>query len=96
MLGTVGRMRVKPGKMQELVESMLDPEGAKARGFRGVHLLVADEGDEAVVAVMFEDKDSYFEMVHDPRTDENFGKLMTLLEGEPSWTDGEWWSAAPA
>lgn len=31
MFGTVGRMRVKPGKMQELVESMLDPEGAKAR-----------------------------------------------------------------
>jgi hypothetical protein len=35
-------------------------------------------------------------MVHDPKTDENFGKLMTLLVEEPSWTDGEWHSSSPA
>jgi len=29
-------------------------------------------------------------MVHDPKTDENFGKIMELLEAESSWTDGEW------
>jgi len=45
---------------------------------------VAEEGNEAVATVMFEDKDSYFEMVHNPKTDENFGRIMALLEGEPS------------
>jgi heme-degrading monooxygenase HmoA len=94
--GTVGRMKVKPGKMQEVRDNMLDPQGASAKGFRGLHLLVADEGNEAVVAVIFEDKDSYSAMVHDPKTDENFGKLMTLLVEEPSWTDGEWHSSSPA
>ena len=39
---------------------------------------------------MYEDKDAYFAMVHDPATDENFGKIVALLEGEPAWTDGEW------
>jgi hypothetical protein len=29
-------------------------------------------------------------MVHDPQTEANFGKIMELLEAEPSWTDGEW------
>jgi hypothetical protein len=90
VFGTVGRMKVKPGKMDELVRLMTDSEGANAKGFRFSSLLVADEGNEAVVTVVFEDKDSYFAMVHDPKTDENFGKIMALLEGEPSWTDGEW------
>jgi hypothetical protein len=67
-----------------------DSEGANAKGSRFSSLLAADEGNDAVVTVIFEDKDSYFEMVHDPKTDENFGKIMVLLEGEPSWTDGEW------
>jgi len=90
VFGTVGRMKVKPGKMDQLVRLMTDSEGSNAKGFRFSSLLAADEGNDAVVTVIFEDKDSYFEMVHDPKTDENFGKIMVLLEGEPSWTDGEW------
>src|SRR3972149_5468369 len=61
------------------------PTGAAASGFRGAHLMKADEGDEVVIAVMYEDKDSYVAMVHDPATDENFGKIMKLLDGEPAW-----------
>jgi hypothetical protein len=94
--GTVGRLKVKAGKMQEVRDNMLNPEGREAKGFRGLHVLVPDEGNEAVVAVIFEDKDTYFQMVHDPQTDENFGRLMALLEGEPSWSDGEWFSSSPA
>ena len=90
MFGTVGRMKVKPGKTDDLIRLMNNPEGANAKGFRFSSLLIAEEGNEAVVTVIFDDKDSYFEMVHDPKTDENFGKIMALLEEEPSWTDGEW------
>lgn len=91
MYGTLGRMRPKPGKRDELV-AMLNaaPAGAAANGFRGAYVLKADEGEDVVVAVMYDDKDAYFGMVHDPQTDENFGKIMELLEGEPAWTDGEW------
>ena len=96
MYGTVGRLTVKPGMMQQVRDNMLDPQGSRAKGFRGLHFLVADEGNEAVVVVIFDDKDTYSAMVHDPKTDENFGKLMTLLEAEPSWTDGEWHSSLPA
>ncbi len=90
MFGTLGRMKAKPGKLEELTTHLNDPQAAAHRGYGGSYLLVAEEGDEVVVAVMFEDKESYFEMVHDPKTDENYQRLLTLVEGEPTWTDGEW------
>jgi hypothetical protein len=68
------------------------PSGAAANGYRGGYVLKPDDGDDIVVAVMYDDKDAYVGMVHDPQTDENFGKIMELLEDEPTWTDGEWLS----
>ena len=89
--GTLGRMTPKAGKRDELIAMMSSPPtGAAANGYRGGYVLKADEGEDVVVAVMYDDKDAYFAMVHDPQTDENFGKIMELLEGEPTWTDGEW------
>ena len=91
MYGTLGRMTPKDGKRDELIAMMnTTPTGAAANGYRGAYVLKADEGDDVVVAVMYDDKDAYVAMVHDPQTDENFGKVMELLEGEPTWTDGEW------
>lgn len=90
MYGTLGRMTPRADKRDELVALMSEPPtGEAAKGYRGSYLLKADEGD-VVVAVMYEDKDAYFAMVHDPKTDENFGKIVALLEGEPAWADGEW------
>jgi heme-degrading monooxygenase HmoA len=89
--GTLGRMTPKAGTRDELIAMMSSPPtGSAANGYRGGYVLEADEGDDVVVAVMYDDKDAYFAMVHDPQTDENFGKIMELLEGEPTWTDGDW------
>jgi heme-degrading monooxygenase HmoA len=84
-------MMPQPGKRDELIALLsTPPSGAAAEGFRGAYLMKADEGDEVVVAVMYEDQASYSAMVHDPATDANFGKIMELLAAEPTWTDGEW------
>jgi heme-degrading monooxygenase HmoA len=91
MYGTLGRMQPKAGKRDELIRMMsTPPAGDAAKGYRGSYLLRADEDDVVVVAVMYDDKGAYDAMVHDPKTDENFGKIMELLHVEPSWTDGEW------
>ena len=91
MYGTLGRMQPKAGKRDEPIRMMnAPPAGEAAKGYRGSYLLKADEDDFVVVAVMYDDKDAYDAMVHDPKTDENFGKIMELLDAEPSWTDGEW------
>jgi hypothetical protein len=84
-------MTPKAGRRDELVAMMSSPPaGAAANGYRAGYVLKADEGDDVVVAVMYDDKDAYVAMVHDPQTDANFGKIMELLEAEPTWTDGEW------
>jgi heme-degrading monooxygenase HmoA len=89
--GTLGRMTPKAGKRDELIAmTSRPPNGEAANGYRSGYVLKAEEGDDVVVAVMYDDKDAYFAMVHDPQTDENFGKIMELLEREPTWTDGEW------
>ena len=91
MYGTLGRMTAKAGKRDELVAMMgSPPTGAAANGYRGGYVLMAEEGNDVVVAVMYDDKDTYIAMVHDPQTETNFGKIMELVEAEPTWTDGEW------
>lgn len=91
MYGTIGRMTPKAGKRDELVALLSrPPSGAAAAGLRGGYVMKADEGDDVVVVVMYEDHPAYTAMVHDPATDANFGKIMELLEDEPTWTDGEW------
>jgi hypothetical protein len=39
--------------------------------------------------VVFRDKDSYMRNADDPAQDEQYRKLVDLLEGPPSWEDGE-------
>ena len=61
-------MTPKAGKRDELIAMMSSPPtGAAANGYRGGYVLKADEGDDVVVAVMYDDKDAYFAMVHDPQ-----------------------------
>ena len=91
MYGTIGRMKPKPGQRDALLSLMnAAPSGAAAQGYRASYVLKADEGDEVVVVVIYEDQPAYSAMVHDPATDANFGKIMELLQEEPAWTDGEW------
>ena len=91
MYGTLGRMQPTAGKRDELIRLMsAPPAGEAAKGYRGSYLLKADEDDVVVVAVMYDDKGSYDAMVHTRRPTRTFGKIMELLDAEPSWTDGEW------
>ena len=93
MYGTLGRMKVKPGKVDGVVAHLRAPRlrecpradrdtrrGGGRRGRIGITraygLLIADEGGEVVVAVMYEDKDAYFTMVHDPA----IGRAVRILE----------------
>ena len=91
MYGTLGRMTPKAGKRDELIALMSAPQaGGAANGYRGGYLLKADEGDDVVVAVMYDDKDAYVAMVHDPPDRRELREIMALLQDKPTWTDGEW------
>jgi quinol monooxygenase YgiN len=89
MFGTVGRLKVKPGKLDELIAQMSsnprDIDGSVA------YYIYKVEGkdNELILAVVFRDKDSYMKNADDPSQDDAYRKMVALLEGPPTWEDGE-------
>ena len=89
MFGTVGRLKVKPGKLNELVAQFKEDQ-REVDGSLGYYLYkVEGKENELILAVVFRDKESYFKNADDPSQDENYRKMVALLDGAPTWEDGE-------
>jgi len=89
MYGTVGRLKVKPGKMDELA-ALMKTDTREVDGSINYYLYRLDSNpDEAILAVVFRDKESYMANADDPSQDENYRRMVKLLEGPPTWDDGE-------
>lgn len=71
-------------------------EGLDTKGFRATSILLPDDDEDTVVAVViFEDRKTYSANAHDPTTEAWYGRLRALLDADPDWTDGEWVSFLP-
>jgi len=89
--GTLARMKIKRENLEALRAAAEERRGREVPGYRASYVLVPDDwNDEIVLAVMFDDKESYTKNAHDPATNEDFVKMRALLEDDPEWTDGEW------
>jgi len=89
MFGTVGRLKVKPGKLEELV-AMFSGDQRVPDGSLGYYVYkVEGKENELIMAVVFRDKESYFANADDPSQDEMYRKMVKLLDGAPTWEDGE-------
>lgn len=91
MVGTVGHLRFKPENLDKILAELNDPVHKTVEGYRSSQLLV-DENvpGPAVVVVWFEDRDTYFKNADDPAQDARYRRMRAPLEGDPTWTDGEW------
>lgn len=91
MFGTVGHLRLKPENRDRLVAELSDPVFESVEGYRRSYLLF-DENDpeHAILAVAFDDRETYFRNADDPAQDERYRRMRALLEEDPTWTDGEW------
>lgn len=88
MYGTVARMRIKPGKEQELLK-MAD-EASGIRGFVFNHVYKLDGGNnEYLLVAGFESKDAYVENANSPEQHQRYLQYRELLESDPEWNDGE-------
>ena len=88
MFGTVGRLKVKPGKLDELLAQM-EADKRKPDGEVGFWLYkVEGKDDELILAVAFKDKETYFKNADDPAQDEMYRAMVALLQGPPTWEDG--------
>lgn len=91
MYGTVARMKVQPGKLEELRRVMDEAEARPVEGFLGTRILVPNEWrDEVLMVVFFADRERYEANADDPRMHEDYLRYRALLDADPEWIDGEW------
>ena len=89
MYGTVARMRVKPGMEERLRQ--VGREAAQtipSLVFEHVYRLDADP-NEYFLVVAFASKEAYVANANSPEQHADYERMLTLLEGEPEWHDGE-------
>jgi quinol monooxygenase YgiN len=89
VFGTVGRFKVKPGKLDDVI-ALMKSDTREVDGSIAYYIYKLEEKpDEGIIAVVFRDKKSYFANADDPAQDAWYRKLVALLEAPPTWEDGE-------
>jgi quinol monooxygenase YgiN len=85
----VGRLKVKPGKLDELV-ALFAADQRQPEGSLGYYVYkVEGKENELILAVAFQSKELYFKNADDPAQDDAYRKMVALLDGVPTWEDGE-------
>jgi heme-degrading monooxygenase HmoA len=90
MYGTIARLKVKPGKEAELRARQDKFNDLKIPGAIETHVYRMDaDPNELYLVVVFDSKESYLANAQSPGQHERYLDLLTLLDGEPEWHDGE-------
>jgi quinol monooxygenase YgiN len=90
MYGTVARMKVKPGKLDEFREFAWEMAEQEMAGHIGTNLHVSESEPGVVyMSVVFKDREAYRANADSPEMQSNYERYMSYLEGEPEWNDGE-------
>lgn len=91
MFGTVGRAKIKPENREKLLQHVEQYRSLGIPGYRNTQVMFPENRpDEVVMAVWFDDADSYWKNAEDPAQHERYLEYRALLESEPEWSDGEW------
>lgn len=89
MYGTVAKLRVKPGGLDELKNWSPDPDG-QARGAVAIYAFqMDDDPDQVYTVAVFESREAYVANAESPEQDKRYRQMLKSLEGEPEWHDGE-------
>ena len=91
MYGTVARMKVKSGKLDEFIKTMSAGSDERAtKGYMGEIVYKMDNNpNEVIMAVFFADKESYHANANDPEMNKEYEQYRALLDADPEWNDGE-------
>jgi quinol monooxygenase YgiN len=90
MYGTIGRYRIKPGMEEQLIEQLRVFEAAKVPGTIATYVYRMDaDPNDFYIAVVFASKEAYLTNAQSPEQDARYHQLLSLLEREPEWHDGE-------
>jgi len=87
MYGTIAKMKVKKGALEEIRKN---EAGRKPDGMMSSLVFQSDgDANELWLIAIFRDKESYFANADSPEQDEEFQRLRAMLTADPEWHDGE-------
>jgi quinol monooxygenase YgiN len=94
MYGTIARLQIKPGALEELKRFLKRFEGMESRqmidGLVGQYLYQMDANpDELYLVVLFRDKASYVANAKSQEQHARYQQMRGLLTADPEWHDGE-------
>lgn len=93
MFGTVARLRPKAGQEQAVLGIMREWERErkpKVKGAIASYLYKSENNPgQLILAVVFQDRETYFANAEDPEQDRWYRRFRELLEADPDWEDGE-------
>lgn len=90
MYGTIARLTVQEGKIDQLIEAMAEYDTVNIPGMVSTHVYRAvDDPNECWVAVVFDSRESYVANAETPEQHARYQKMRALLKDEPEWHDGE-------
>lgn len=86
MYGTVAKLKVLPGKIDDLIAITSKPRN----GSVFEHIYKLDSGnDEYMLVVGFESKEAYKKNAESPEMHKMYTDYRKLLAADPVWQDGE-------
>jgi quinol monooxygenase YgiN len=90
MYGTVARMRVKTGMVNQLRDWMRQEDTRGIPGYKTSYTYQMDADPTTVyVAIVFESREAYVANAQSPQMDAHYQELVALLEEPPEWHDGQ-------
>lgn len=95
MYGTtmIGTLISPNGDFARTLQDWVRERGPEVTGFVDARVQVGDDGRTVVNTVRFATREDYVRLADDPRQAEWYAaKIAPLLEGEPRWIDGDWYS----
>jgi len=89
MYGTIAKLNVKAGKIEELINHM-NVEYKSISGALHIFMYQMDEDTSTVyIAVVFSDKKAYIENTESSESNTKYEKMMEFLKSDPEWHDGQ-------
>jgi quinol monooxygenase YgiN len=93
MYGTVAKLNVKPGHLEEfkaLSEEWTQARKPEVKGAQNSYMFQLDkDSNQLILVAIFENKALYQANADDPDQDKFYQRWRELLVDDPEWNDGE-------
>jgi hypothetical protein len=90
MYGTVAKLHVKTGALDQLNQLTVDFGRLRVPGFIASYVFQTNaDSRECYLAVVFESRATYVANAESPEQDARYRQMRALFEDDPDWHDGE-------